>query len=213
MLKVVAGIETAAGHERISGADGCRISESNTYVVIIILFQKGIGKGAEDVSAVVVPVFGHESRGNLFELIGKTIILAGHVKSLLQSRRNTIKMLLTIFPKIRAARVHSAPRVRNIKDIFQSRIVAGGIYECNACRTSPHITAHLFVPEVIIRASRCIGFLCKDHELFMERVLIQASRSFQKGSPFSKTAGDLFCGVVCELRVKIQLARHLHPPH
>ena len=212
MLKVVAGIETAAGHERISGADGCRISESNTYVVIIILFQKGIGKDAEDVPAVVVPVFGHEPGGNLFELIGKTVP-AGHIKSLLQRRRNTIKMLLTVFPKIRAARVLSAARVSHIKDVFQPRIVAGGIYECNTCRTAPDIAPHLFVPEVIIRTSRCIGLLCEDHELLMERVLIQASRSFQKGSPFSKTAGDLFCGVVCELRVKIQLTRHLHPPH
>ena len=179
MLKVVAGIEAAAGHERISGADGCRISESNTYVVIIILFQKGIGKDAEDVPAVVVPVFGHEPGGNLFELIGKTVP-AGHIKSLLQRRRNTIKMLLTIFPKIRAARVLSAARVRNIEDIFQSWIVAGGIYECNTCRTSPHITAHLIVPEVIIRTSRCIRFLRKYHKLFMERVLVQASCSYQK---------------------------------
>ena len=97
MLKVVAGIETAAGHERISGADGCSISESSAYVVIIILFQKGIGKDAENIPAVVVPVFVHEPGGDLFELIGKTV-LAGHVKSLLQRRRNTIKMLLTIFP-------------------------------------------------------------------------------------------------------------------
>ena len=179
MLKVVAGIETAAGHERISGADGCSISVSSAYVVIIILFQKGIGKDAEDVPAVVVPVFGHEPGGNLFELIGKTVP-AGHIKSLLQRRRNTIKMLLTIFPKIRAARVLSAARVSHIKDVFQPRIVAGGIYECNACRTAPDIAPHLLVPEVIIRASRCIGLLCEDHELLMERVLIQASCSFQK---------------------------------
>ena len=212
MLKVIAGVETTARHKSVGGADGSGIAERNLYVVIIILLKEGIGKDAEDVTAVVVPVFGHEPRGNLFELIGKTV-LAGHIKSLLQRRRNTIKMLLTIFPKIRAARVFSAARVSHIKDVFQPRIVAGGINECNACRTAPDIAPHLLVPEVIIRASRCIGLLCKDHELLMERVLIQASCSFQKGSPFSKTAGDLFCGVVCELRVKIQLTRHLHPPH
>ena len=57
MLVNVAGVHTAARHERVSGADSSRISESDIHVIIIILFQKGIGKDAEDVALVVVPVF------------------------------------------------------------------------------------------------------------------------------------------------------------
>ena len=211
MLKVASRLQTTTGKEHIGGTDSSRISESDTYVIIIILFEERIGKDAEDVPAVVVPVFRYEPRGNLFELIGKTV-LAGHIKSLLQRRRNTIKMLLTIFPKIRAASVLSAARVSHIKDVFQSRIVAGGIYECNACCTAPDIPPHLLVPEVIIRTGRCIWFLRKNHKLLMEGVLIQASRSLEKGCPFSKAAGDLFRCSVCELRVEIQLTRHLYPP-
>ncbi|MBR5299176.1 MAG: hypothetical protein IKU36_02870 [Bacteroidales bacterium] len=60
MLKVVAGVETTARHERISGADRSSVSERNLYVIIIILLKEGICKDAEDVPSVVVPVFGYE---------------------------------------------------------------------------------------------------------------------------------------------------------
>lgn len=56
MLKVVAGVQSAAGHERVGGADSCRVLERHPYVVIIILFQERVSKDAENVTAVVVPV-------------------------------------------------------------------------------------------------------------------------------------------------------------
>ena len=72
MLKVIAGVQPAARHKSVGGADGSGISERNLYVIIIILLKKGIGKDAENVTAVVVPVFGYELRCNLFQLVGKT---------------------------------------------------------------------------------------------------------------------------------------------
>ena len=60
MLKVIAGIKTAARHKSVGGADRSGVSKSNLYVIIIILRGEGIGKDAENVTAVVVPVFGYE---------------------------------------------------------------------------------------------------------------------------------------------------------
>ena len=39
MLKVVAGVQSAAGHERVGGTDSCRVLERHPYVVIIILWM------------------------------------------------------------------------------------------------------------------------------------------------------------------------------
>ena len=72
MLKVVAGVKTTAGHKSVGGADGSGIAERNLYVIIIILLKEGIGKDAEDVTAVVVPVFGHELGSNLLHFVAKT---------------------------------------------------------------------------------------------------------------------------------------------
>ena len=60
MLKVIAGVQSAARHERVCGADRSGVSKSNLYVIIIILRGERIFKDAEDVTAVVVPVFGYE---------------------------------------------------------------------------------------------------------------------------------------------------------
>ena len=81
MLKVIGGVETAAGHKCVGGADGSGIAERSLHVIIIILLKERICKDAEDVTAVVVPVFGHELGSNLFKLVGKTFF-AGHAKAI-----------------------------------------------------------------------------------------------------------------------------------
>lgn len=98
MLKVVAGIETAAGHERVGGADRSGVSERHLYVVIIILLKERIFKDAEDVPPVVVPVFGYELPGNLFQLIGKTFF-TGYAETVLQRRRNSVPDVRPDIPK------------------------------------------------------------------------------------------------------------------
>ena len=83
MLKVIAGIKTAARHKSVSGADCSGVSKSNLYVIIIILRGERIFKDAEDITAVVIPIFGYEFRCNLFQLVGKTFF-TGHTEAVLQ---------------------------------------------------------------------------------------------------------------------------------
>ena len=102
MLKVIAGVQPAARHKSVGGADGSGISERNLYIIIIILLKKGIGKDAENVTAVVVPVFGYELRCNLFQLVGKTFFTR-HTEAIFQICGNGVVMLVFVFPKIKTA--------------------------------------------------------------------------------------------------------------
>ncbi|MBR2894820.1 MAG: hypothetical protein IKC03_04060, partial [Oscillospiraceae bacterium] len=212
MLKVVAGVQTTAGHERVGGTDSCRIAERHTYVIIIILFQEGIGKDAEDVTAVVVPVFGYKLRSNLLKLIGKTV-LAGDIVALFQGCCNCISMFVSIFPQKRAAGIFPTARVCNIENIFEPWIIAAGIDQCDTSGTTTDITPHLLIPKVIASASGSIRFLSVDHQLLMKRILVQATGSFEERCPFTKAAGYLLGCVIGHLSVEIQFTRHQHPPH
>ena len=212
MLKVVSGIETAAGHKSIGGTYGSGIAERNPYVIIIILLKERIFKDAEDVTSVVVPVFGHELGSNLFQLVGKTFF-TGHTEAVLQRCSNSIVVLVFVFPKIKAAGIFPAACVGNVKNIFEPWIIAAGVNQRNTLRTTTDISAHLLIPKVVIGTGSSIRLLSKNHQLLMERVLIQPSHCFKERCPFPKTACNLLCGVVCHLCVKIQFTRHPHPPH
>ena len=201
MLKVVAGVETTAGHKSVGGADGSGIAERNLYVIIIILLKEGIGKDAEDVTAVVVPVFGHELRSNLLQLVGKTFF-TGHAIAVFQSCGNSVLMLVLVFPKIKAARVLFAARIGNIKHIFEPWIVAGSVNQSDTLGATTDISAHLLIPKVIVGTGSCVRLLSENHQLLVERVLIQSSHCFKERRPLSETACDLLCGVVCHLSVK-----------
>ena len=198
MLKVAAGVETTAGHKSIGGADGSSIAERNLYVIIIILLKEGIGKDAEDVTAVVVPVFGHELGSNLLQLVCKTFF-TGHAKAIFQSCGNSVLMLVFVLPKIKAARVLSAARIGNIKHIFEPWIVARRVNQSDTLGASTDISAHLLIPKVIVGTGGCVWLLSENHELLVERVLIQPSHCFKERRPLTKTACDLPCCSVCHL--------------
>ncbi|NLE27361.1 MAG: hypothetical protein GX625_18925 [Clostridiaceae bacterium] len=198
MLKVIAGVETTARHKSIGGADGSGIAERNLYVVIIILLKEGIGKDAEDVTAVVVPVFGHELGSNLLQLVGKTFF-TGHAKAIFQSCGNSVLMLVFVLPKIKAARVLSAARIGNIKHIFEPWIVAGCVNQSDTFGATTDISAHLLVPKVIVGTGGCVWLLSENHQLLVERVLIQPSHCFKERRPLTEAACDLPCCSVCHL--------------
>ena len=202
MLKIIGGVEAAARHERVGGTYSSGIAERNLYVVIIILLKEGIGKDAEDVTTVVVPVFGYELGSNLFQLVGKTFF-TGHTEAVLQGRRNSVVVLVSVFPKIKAAGIFPAACVGNVKHIFEPWIIAAGVNQCNALGATTDISAHLLVPKVIVGTGGCVWLLSENHQLLVERVLVQPSHCFKKRCPLPKTARDLLCSVVCHLCVKI----------
>ena len=171
MLKVIAGVQSAARHKSVGGADGSGISKSNLYVIIIILLKEGIGKDAENVTAVVVPVFGYELRCNLFQLVGKTFF-TGHTETVLQICGNGVVMLVFVFPKIKTAGIFPAACIGNVKHIFEPRNIAGGIKERNPFGATADISAHLFIPKVIIGTGGCVRLLSENHQLLMERIFI-----------------------------------------
>ena len=212
VLKIVARIQSTAGHERVGGADGSRVLECHTYVVIIILFQERISKDVENILAVVVPVFVYKLRSDLFKLMGKTFV-TGNGIALFQGRCNSILMFVTIFPQKRAAGIFPTARVCNIENVFEPWIIAAGVDQRNALGTTADISPHLFVPKVIISASSSIRFLSKDHQLLMERILVQAACSFKERCPFTEAAGNLLGCVIGHLSIEIQFTRHSYPPH
>ena len=211
MLKVVAGVQSAAGHERVGGTDSCRVLERHPYIVIIILFQERVSKDAENITAVVVPVFGYELRSNLFKLIGETLITRNGI-ALFQGRCNSIPMIVPIFPQKRAAGIFPTARVCNIENIFEPWIIAAGVDQRNALGTATDITAHLLVPKIIVSASSSVRLLSKDHQLLMERILVQATGGFEECCPLAKAAGNLLRCVIGHLCVEIQFTRHQCPP-
>ena len=205
MLKIIAGVQSTARHKSVGGADGSGISECNLYVIIIILLKEGIGKDAEDVTAVVVPVFGYEFRCNLFQLVGKTFF-TGHTEAVLQICGNRVVMLVFIFPKIEAAGIFPAACIGNIKHIFEPWIIAAGVKERNPFGATADISAHLFIPKVVIGTGGCVRLLSENHQLLMERIFVQPPHCFKERRPFTEAARNLSCGGVCHLRVKLQFA-------
>ncbi len=83
MGKVFVRLQPAAGHEGVGDADGGAVSESNSYVEIIIFFQKGIVNDVEDVKLMLHPILIGHLRGDAFKLIGKAVC-AGNVIAALQ---------------------------------------------------------------------------------------------------------------------------------
>ena len=71
MFKVVFRLQTAAQHQGIAYTDLGGIPEGHSDVEFIIFFQKRILKDAEDVPAVVLPVFPRQLRSHSFKLNSK----------------------------------------------------------------------------------------------------------------------------------------------
>lgn len=82
MFKVVFRLQTAAQHQGITDTDLGGIPEGNSDVEFIILFQKRIFKDAEDVPAVVLPVFPRQLRSHSFKLNSKAFACRNRSKNI-----------------------------------------------------------------------------------------------------------------------------------
>ena len=67
--------------------------------------------------------------------------------------------------------------VGNIEHIAQTEPVAGIIHQGDALGTAPDVAAHTVVPQVVLGAGSGIRALGVDHQLLMERVLVEATFS------------------------------------
>ncbi|MBR3555566.1 MAG: hypothetical protein IKN89_06610 [Oscillospiraceae bacterium] len=61
--------QPAAGQKGVGGADGNGISESGSYVEVIIIVQIGTVNDAKDVKLVVLPVFVRKPGGDPLQLL------------------------------------------------------------------------------------------------------------------------------------------------
>ena len=211
MLEIDFRLQSAAGHQRVSDADGGSTSEGYSDVEIIIFLQKGTVNDVEKVALVLCPVFIGKPGGYLFQLVGKAV-LCGNIIGFFQRLRHRGFMFRAVLPEIKLTGVFTPAGIGNIKHITQFRSVAAVIQESNSLGTTPNITAHCIVPEVIFRTGGSIGPLGENHHLLRERILIKPGCGGKKGRPplvaASQPGGYLF-GHLC---IALQFTRHSRPP-
>ena len=160
---------------------------------------------------MVKPVVIHEPVGDFFDQVGERNSGA-NIKFLHQGGCNRLLMFSLILEQVWRSCVLPSSGIRNIKDIFQFRVITGGVNESDAGRASPYIPAHLLVPEFIVGAGGCLRPLGKNHKLLMVRVLVDPCHGSQKGCPLLLTACDFNRRMLCQLCVELQFRRHRHPP-
>ena len=73
VFKPLVGLHIAPSHQRIGDTDRRGVSELNSDVVIIVLFQIGIRNVVENVALVLVPVFVRKLCGNGFKLLTQAV--------------------------------------------------------------------------------------------------------------------------------------------
>ncbi|MFT9076751.1 hypothetical protein [Ethanoligenens sp.] len=158
-----------------------------------------------------LPIFVHQLSGDLLQLVGKTLF-AGNLVFLFQRRRNRILMLRAVLPKERVSGIVPASRVGNVKDVPDSRPIAGGVDERNPLAAAPDVPVHFFVPKLIPGAGCRFGPLGVDHELLMIRIFVEPRGGFQKIRPAFMTGGDLRRRVVGHLCQSRYRAWHIENP-
>ena len=126
MLEIDFRLQFAAGHQRVSDADGGGTSEGYSDVEIIIFLQKGTVNDVEKVALVLCPVFIGKPGGYLFQLVGKAV-LCGNIIGFFQRLRHRGFMLRAILPEIELAGVFTPASIGNIKYISKTRPVAAVI--------------------------------------------------------------------------------------
>jgi hypothetical protein len=208
MLKVFIGVEAAAGQNCVGDADSCGASELSSDVELIIFLQKAAVNSVKNVVLMFLPIFVRQLSGDLLQLVGKTFF-TGNLILPFQRCRNRVLMLRAVLPKVRTAGIVPTSRVGNIKDVPDSRPVAGSVDERDPPASAPDIPAHFFVPDLITGAGRRIGPLGENHELFVIRIFVEPRSGFQKIHPAFMTGGNLRRRFLRDLLAGLQFCRHI----
>lgn len=207
MVEILFRLQTAAGHQRISDTDRCRRLKLQCDVKVIILFQKRTVNDAANVMLVVLPVVICQHSGHISKLLGKPLF-SGNIKAIFQHGLHRRNVSVLQFPQKRAAGVFPFAGIGNIKDIAQTNMISAVIQQGDAGGATADIAAHSLVPQFIVSTGRRIRALGINHQLFMERVLIEPGCGGQKGRPFLPAAGQLNRHVICHLRILFCFCKH-----
>lgn len=160
---------------------------------------------------MLLPIFVCQLSGDLLQLVGKAFF-AGNLILQFQCRRNRVLMLRPVLPKERAAGIVPAACVGDIKDVPDSRPVAGGVDERDSLAAAPDVPVHFFIPKLISGTGRSVGALGIDHELLVIRIFVKLRGGFQKIRPTFVTGGDLRRRVVGHLCQSRYRAWHIESP-
>ena len=126
VVEVAFRLQSAAGHQSVSDADGGCCLELYSDVKLIIFLQKGTVNDIEEVLLMLRPVFLGQFSGYLRELSGK--IITGNIIGALQHGLHGIQMALLQLPQPGSAGMFTGSGVGNVKDITQARSVPGIIH-------------------------------------------------------------------------------------
>ncbi|MCU6784826.1 hypothetical protein OCV46_12950 [Anthropogastromicrobium aceti] len=191
VVEVAFRLQSAAGHQSVSDADGGCCLELHSDVILIIFFQKGTVNDIEEVLLMLRPVFLSQFSGYLGELSGK--VITGNIIGALKHGLHRIQMALLQLPQPGSAGMFTGSGVGNIKNIAQAGPVPGIVHQSNSLGAAPYIPAHLFIPQIVLCTGGGVRTLGVDHQLLMERVLVKAGSSGEKPCPFLPAPRKLRC--------------------
>ena len=212
MLKVFIRIRHTAGINHICDTHCRCISKRCSCVKFIISFQITFCNDVEELLTVFLPVIIGELSGNPINLRIQCVSQCRNTKCFFQSFLHRWYIFILHFPQINRTGVSSGSGVRNIKNIFESRLVSAVIQQCDTFRTTFYIAIHFVIPKVIFRTSRSIRSLCMNHQLLMVRIFIKTTGSCQKRSPSLPASSDLTGGIFRHSCIIRCLRCHQHPP-
>lgn len=205
VVEVAFRLQSAAGQQSVSDTDGGGCLELHSDVILIIFLQKGTVNDIEEVLLMLRPVFLSQFSGYLGELSGK--VITGNIVGALQHGLHRIQMALLQLPQPGSAGMFTGSGVGNVKDIAQAWSVPGIVHQSDSLGTAPYISAHLFIPQIVLCTGGGIRSLGVDHQLFMERVLVKAGSSGEKPCPFLPAPRELCCHFVRHLCIQFVNAK------
>ncbi|MFQ7640559.1 MAG: hypothetical protein ACLRLO_06085 [Enterocloster sp.] len=206
VVEVAFRLQSTAGHQSVSDADGGGCLELHSDVILIIFLQKGTVNDVEEVLLMFSPVFLSQFPGCLGELSSK--VITGNIIGTLQHGLHRIQMALLQLPQPGSAGIFTGSGVRNIKDIAQAGPVPGIVHQGDPFGAAPYIPAHFFIPQVILCTGGCIRALGVDHHLLMERIFVKAGGGGEKSRPFLPAARELGCHLFCHLYIHFGFGWH-----
>ena len=206
MVEVAFRLQSAAGHQSVSDADGGCCLELYSDVKLIIFLQKGTVNDIEEVLLMLRPVFLGQFSGYLRELSGK--VITGNIIGALKHGLHGIQMALLQLPQPGSAGMFTGSGVGNVKDITQARSVPGIVHQSDPLGAAPYIPAHLFIPQIVLCTGGGVRSLGVDHQLLMERVFVKARSSGEKPCPFLPAPRELCCHLVRHLCIQFSFGWH-----
>jgi hypothetical protein len=191
VVEVAFRLQSAAGHQSVSDADGGCCLELYSDVKLIIFLQKGTVNDIEEVLLMLRPVFLSQFSGYLGELSGK--VITGNIIGALKHGLHRIQMALLQLPQPGSAGMFTGSGVGNIKNIAQAGSVPGIVHQSDSLGAAPYIPAHLFIPQIVLCTGGSVRALGVDHQLLMERILVKSGCRSKEPCPFLPASSELRC--------------------